>query len=79
MRIEILGTGCGNCRALEERTRQVLEASGGDATVEKVEEMEEIVSRGVMGLPALVVDGEVVLAGRVPDTAELERLLSTSS
>jgi small redox-active disulfide protein 2 len=75
MEIEILGTGCANCRSLEERTREVLERTGTDATVEKVEEMADIVSYGVMGLPALVVDGEVVLSGRVPDPDELVSLL----
>lgn len=78
MKIEILGTGCASCRSLEERTREVLERTGTDASVRKVEEMADIVSYGVMGLPALVVDGEVVVTGRVPDAAELETLLSAS-
>jgi small redox-active disulfide protein 2 len=76
MEIEILGTGCPNCRVLEARTRDALAAAGrDDATVVKVEEMADIVSYGVMGLPALVVDGEVVLSGRVPETDELASLL----
>ena len=78
MEIEILGTGCANCRSLEERTREVLERTGTDASVEKVTEISDIMSYGVMGLPARVVDGEVVVTGRVPDAAELETLLSAS-
>lgn len=83
MDVKVLGTGCANCRALETATREALDtatrealdATGADATVQKVEEMAEIVGYGVMGLPALVVDGEVVLAGRVPDPDELTELL----
>ncbi len=78
MEIEILGTGCSNCRSLEQRTREVLERTEADATVEKVQEMADIMSYGVMGLPALVVDGEVVISGRVPDASELKTLLSAS-
>lgn len=76
MDVKILGTGCANCRALEEATREALTEADVDATVEKVEEMEEIVGYGVLGLPALVVDGDVALAGRVPPPAELADLLS---
>lgn len=78
MNVKILGTGCSNCRALETATREAVAAAEVDATVEKVEEMSEIVGYGVMGLPALVVDGEVVVAGRVPDADELTGLLAPS-
>lgn len=76
MDVKILGTGCANCRALEEVTRQAVEEVDADASVEKVEEMSQIVGYDVMGLPALVVDGEVVLSGRVPDAGELAELLA---
>ena len=76
MDVKILGTGCANCRALEDATREAVEAAGTDADVEKVEEMDEIVGYGVLGLPALVVDGEVVLAGRVPAVEELAEMLA---
>lgn len=79
MDVKILGTGCENCRALETATRDAVAEVEPDATVEKVEEMAEIVGYGVMGLPALVVDGEVVVAGRVPGVAELAELLDTAS
>lgn len=79
MKIEILGTGCPNCRTLEAKTREALARADHDATVRKVEEMAEIVGYGVLGLPALVVDGEVVVAGRVPDADELADLLDPTS
>ena len=78
MDVKILGTGCANCRALETATREAVVEADADATVEKVEEMAEIVGYGVMGLPALVVDGEVVVAGRVPGAAELADLLDAA-
>lgn len=73
--IRILGTGCPNCRRLEERTKEAVDALGMDATIMKVTEIPEIMAYGVMSTPALVVDGTVVLAGRVPLTRDLERLL----
>jgi len=76
MHIKILGTGCPSCGLLEARTREALAEARIDAEVEKVEELSEIVGYGVMGLPALVVDDEVVLSGRVPSPSELGRLLS---
>jgi len=76
MHIKILGTGCPNCGLLEARTREALARTRIDAEVEKVEELADIVSYGVLGLPALVVDDEVVLSGRVPSSSELGRLLS---
>lgn len=78
MDVKILGTGCANCQALEAATREALDAAGAGASVETVEEMAEIVDYGAMGLPALVVDGEVVLAGRVPDADELAELLTAA-
>lgn len=79
MDVKILGTGCSNCRALEAATREALENAGSDSPVEKVEEMSEIMSYGVMGLPALVVDGQVVVSGQVPEASELEQLLGVDS
>lgn len=77
MDVKVLGTGCANCRALEDAAREAVEAAGMEADLEKIEEMAEIVEYGVMGLPALVVDGEVVVAGRVPAADELSDLLAS--
>lgn len=79
MDVKILGTGCSNCRALEAAVGEALEIAGVDATVGKVQEISDIMTYGVMGLPALVVDGEVVLSGRVPEISELESLLVEAS
>ena len=77
MEIKILGTGCPKCKALEKITRDVIAENGIDATVSKVEEIMDIVKFGVMMTPALVVDGKVVLKGRVPSKEEVKQLLTT--
>ncbi len=75
MTITILGTGCPTCQTLEAHTEQALEQISEDVSVEKVEDMEEIMSYGVMSMPALVVDGDVKLSGRVPDPGEIATLV----
>ncbi len=75
MRVEILGTGCAKCNRLYEAAREAVAAAGLDAEVVKVEDITEIMSRGVMVTPALVVDGEVKVVGRVPKPAEIAGLL----
>ena len=65
MVIQILGTGCPKCKALEANARQAIEAGGIDATIEKVTKIDEIMDMGVMMTPALAIDGEVVSAGKV--------------
>lgn len=76
MDIKILGTGCVNCQNLERVTRAALDELGIDATLEKVTDPGEIVSWGVMSTPALVIDDQVVLSGRVPDLTSVKRLIS---
>lgn len=76
MDIKILGSGCDNCRRLEAATREAVDRLGLDATFEKVTDPAEIASWGVMRTPALVVDDEVVLSGRVPTVQSVEELLS---
>jgi len=76
MEIKVLGTGCPKCHKLEEETRSVAEEMGLDCTIEKVTQVQDIMAFGVMLTPALVVNGEVKVAGKVPDRAEIARLLS---
>ncbi len=76
MIIKILGPGCANCHNLEKNTRTALAERGIEATVEQVTDYAEIAGYGVMKTPGLVVDEEVVVAGRVPKPAEIAELLA---
>lgn len=75
MDIKILGTGCTNCRNLEANTRTALAELGLTVEIDKVTDPGEIVAWGVMSTPALVIDDEVVLSGRVPPIAQIKQLL----
>lgn len=75
MDIKILGSGCKNCSKLEAATREAVEKADLDATIEKVSDLQEIMGYGVMSTPALVVDGQLRLAGRVPSVDTLVSLL----
>jgi small redox-active disulfide protein 2 len=76
MKIEILGTGCPKCKATEKIVRKVVEELGKDAEVVKVEDLQEIVNRGVMMTPAVSVDGEVKIVGHVPSEEEIKKILN---
>ena len=76
MKIKILGTGCPNCQRLEANTKEALEALKIEAKIEKITEIQDIMSYGVMGTPALVVDEKVEVAGRIPDVSEIKTILS---
>jgi len=71
MEIKVLGPGCPKCKKTEEIVRQAVAESGADATVEKVTNLTQIVSYGVMGTPAVVVDGVVRVFGKVPRKEEV--------
>lgn len=79
MIIEVLGTGCSKCKALEKAVREVVAQNGIDAGIRKVEDIVEIMKYNVMSTPALVVDGKVVVKGRVPSNNELKEILTTKN
>ncbi|MDY0104110.1 MAG: thioredoxin family protein [Lentimicrobium sp.] len=76
MEIKVLGTGCAKCKSLEKVTKEAVEKTGVNATITKVEDIVEIMNFGVMTTPALVVDGEVLVKGRVPSVDEIAKLLT---
>jgi len=76
MEIKVLGTGCPKCKTLEKNTRDAIAGLELDATISKVEDIVDIMSYGIMSTPALVIDGKVVVKGRVPSTDEIKVLLS---
>ncbi|WP_163708676.1 thioredoxin family protein [Mangrovibacterium lignilyticum] len=75
MEIKVLGTGCKKCKTLEDITKQAVTESGIDATVIKVEDMLEIMKLGVLTTPALVINGKVLVKGRVPSLTEVKELI----
>lgn len=76
MNIKILGTGCKKCQTLEKMTRAAVDSLDLVVDIEKVTDPGEIASWGVMATPALVIDDDVVLAGRLPNERDLAALLS---
>jgi len=75
-KLQVLGTGCPKCTNLAAATEQAARALGLEYQLEKVTGLKEIMSFGVMMTPALVVDGKVKVAGRVPSVDDLKRLLA---
>lgn len=75
MNIKILGPGCPNCQKLESNTKQALEELKLEAKVEKISEIQDIMSYGIMSTPALVVDDTVLVAGMVPDVKQIKEVL----
>ncbi|MEX8506557.1 thioredoxin family protein [Leptothrix ochracea] len=77
MDIKVLGTGCANCKNTLALIDQVAKTKGVSVTINKVEELRDIMSYGVMSTPGVVIDGKVVHAGGVPTKAKVEGWLST--
>jgi small redox-active disulfide protein 2 len=75
MDIKILGSGCAKCQQLEANTTTALSELGLQATIEKITDPADIASWGVMTTPALVVNDEVLVAGRLPSADEVRDLL----
>ena len=75
-KIQILGTGCPKCKKLYEATQKAVKDLGIEAEVMKVEDINEIMKFGVMMTPALAVDGEVKVVGRIPKHDELTTMIS---
>ncbi|MFH1749008.1 MAG: thioredoxin family protein [Planctomycetota bacterium] len=79
MKLEVLGTGCAKCNALEAAVKQAADQLGLDYELTHIKEIAKFAQYGVMITPALVVDGEVKVAGKVPGEAELTSILTTAA
>ena len=75
MKIEVLGTGCAKCKLLAERAEEAAKRLGVAFTLVKVTEYPDIVARGVMSTPGLVVDGVVKSQGHVPTVEAIQAML----
>ena len=79
MDIKVLGPGCQNCKRLYEETAKAVVQLGMPATISKVEKVEEIAAYKVLMTPALVVNGQLKAAGRIPSVAEITTWLATAA
>ena len=75
-KLQILGTGCAKCQKLAAVTEDAAKALGLSYAIEKVTEIDRIVAFGVMNTPALVVDGQIKVAGKVPSFEDMKQLLA---
>jgi len=73
--IKVLGTGCANCQNTLKLIESVAQAKGVEVVLEKIEDLKQIMSYGVMSTPGVVIDGKVVHAGGVPARAKVESWL----
>ncbi|HFE64807.1 redox-active disulfide protein 2 [candidate division KSB1 bacterium 4484_188] len=70
--IQVYGTGCASCNKLFELAKQVIQEMGADITVEKVEDLNELLAAGIMRTPGLSFDGKVILQGKMPNHRTLK-------
>ncbi len=73
--VKVLGPGCAKCQELLSQTQRAARELGLDCTVQKVTDIREITKYGVMMTPALLVDGQVKVSGKVPSLDDLKKLL----
>jgi small redox-active disulfide protein 2 len=76
MEIKILGTGCPKCRTLEKITREAVDEMGIAAEITKEEDIVRIMNYGIMNTPGLVINGKVIMSGRVPSPKEVKELIA---
>lgn len=76
MDIKILGPGCPKCNTLEKATKDAVAELQIDAEIEKIDDIMKIMEYGIMKTPALVVNGKVVVSGRVPSSDEIKKILT---
>jgi small redox-active disulfide protein 2 len=73
MKIIIYGTGCSKCKAVEKVVKEVVNKLGVDAEVVKIEELDKIMEAGILSTPALAIDNEIKVTGRIPTSNEIEK------
>ena len=75
-KIQVLGTGCPKCKKLSENAEEAAKEMGIEYQIEKVSEINKITEFGVMVTPALAIDGQVKVTGKVPDVGTIKEMLS---
>ena len=77
MKIAILGTGCATCNKLEDTVRQAVKETGIDAQIDHIKDIKQIMAYGVMTTPALVIDGVVKAAGKIPMLTDIKQMIGS--
>lgn len=75
MEIKVLGTGCPKCKTLEKSTREVIAEMGIEADISKEDDIMKIMEYGIIHTPGLVINGKVVVSGRLPSSKEIEQFI----
>jgi small redox-active disulfide protein 2 len=75
-KLQVLGTGCPKCKKLAENAQAAVNDLGLDCDIEKVTDVNEIMTFGVMITPALAIDGQVKVVGKVPSPDEIKQMLA---
>ena len=78
MNIKVLGPGCAKCQSLEKTVREVVSALKLDIKVEEIKDMKEIMQYPILMTPGLVINEKVVMSGKIPSKAEVERIIKTA-
>ncbi len=76
MEILLFGAGCPKCKKMSEVVDRVIREEAYDVTVKKIQDLKEMMSYGVMSVPALMIDGTLLVSGRVPSAPEVRRILA---
>jgi small redox-active disulfide protein 2 len=76
LKIEILGTGCAKCKQTTKNVQKAVDELGLDILVEKVEDINQILEYGVMMTPGVVINGEVKMAGKIPDVSQITKWIT---
>jgi small redox-active disulfide protein 2 len=79
LNVKILGSGCANCKRLEAMTREVVNSLGLQAELTKVTEPNDILQYPILATPGLVINEELVSAGRIPSKTEIEGWLKQAA
>ena len=75
MKIEIYGSGCAKCKKTEKIVRQTVNELNIEAEISKIEDLQKIIDKGIMMTPAVAVNGEIKILGRVPSTQDVKKIL----
>jgi small redox-active disulfide protein 2 len=78
MEIKVLGPGCANCKRLYQEVEKAVAETGQAATITKVDKLEDIVGYGILRTPGLVIDGKLVVSGRVPNAPEIATMITSA-